>query len=372
VKRPGFVFHDLLAGYRAQEEEILAAMRRVLESGRYMLDREVRGFEDELAQYLGAPHVVGTGSGTDALELALMALGVGAGDEVVVPALTAAPTAMAVCAVGARPVFVDIDRDTYTMDPSALAAALTPRTRAVIPVHLYGQCADVPAIEAAIGDSRVAIIEDAAQAHGARLEGRMAGTLGRVGCLSFYPTKNLGAYGDAGAVVTADGELADRMRKLRSYGQIEGYDFVAAGTNARLDELHAAVLRVKLRALDQGNALRRSHADAYRSRVRSPHVRLPVVRPGCIHVYHQFVVRSAARDPLRKHLAERGVETLIHYPRALHHVAAFRDRGRSASRPIEAERAVAEIVSLPIYPELPPAALEATIGALNDFVAPGS
>jgi len=365
--RAAHAFHDLRAGYRANATRILSAVRRVLESGRYILGPEVEAFEAGLAGYLGVPHVVGTGSGTDALELVLRALDVGPGDEVVVPALTAAPTAMAVCAVGARPVLVDIDPATYTMAPGALRQALGARTRAVIPVHLYGQCADMEAIQAAIGNRDVAIIEDAAQAHGARDRGRLAGSIGRAGCFSFYPTKNLGAFGDAGAIATRDAALAERLRSLRSYGQAAGYDFLEPGRNARLDELHAAVLHVKLRSLDRVNARRRRHAARYRAGVRSPSIVLPRERPDGLHVYHQFVVRSPERDRLRAHLVAHGIETLVHYPRALHQMRAFMGRARSVERPIEAERAAAEILSLPIYPELPPRTLAATIEALNGF-----
>lgn len=361
-------FHDLKSSFLAQEDEILAAVRRVLDSGWYILGREVAAFEQEFARYVGVPHMIGTANATESLQLALMALDVGPESEVIVPALTAAPTAMAVCATGATLVFADIDPLTFTLDPAALAGALTSRTRAVIPVHLYGQCADLDAIAAALRGSRIPIIEDCAQAHGARDRGRMAGTVGALSCFSFYPTKNLGAFGDAGTVATGDAALAERLRRLRNYGQIDGYDFVQPGLNSRLDELHAAILRVKLERLDANNARRRLHARRYRDGITSSRVTLPVEREGAHHVYHQFVVRCADRDRLREHLRERGIETLIHYPRALHQVQAFAGRSRFAKRPVECERAAAEIVSLPIYPELPEAAQEAAIAAVNAFV----
>jgi len=361
------VFHDVRAGYRGQAAGILASVRRVLESGRYILDREVERFEREFARYLGVPHVVGTSSGTAALELALRALDVGAGHEVVVPALTAPATAMAVLAVGARPVFADIDPATYTLEPAALERALSRRTRAVIPVHLYGQCADMAAIGRHAAAAGVPVIEDAAQAQGARHRGRRAGTLGRLACFSFYPTKNLGAYGDAGAVATRDGALAARLRRLRVYGQSGAFAFDEPGLNARLDELQAAILRQKLRTLERGNARRRAHAARYRRGIRAAGVVLPVEAPGCHHVYHQFVVRTGARDRLRAHLAARGIESLVHYPRALHQLAALQGRGRVVGPPREAARAAAEVLSLPIYPELPPSVLRAVIAAVNAF-----
>ena len=360
-------FHDVRAGYRAQAAGLLASVRRVLESGRYILDREVERFEREFARYLGVPHVVGTSSATAALELALRVLDVGSGHEVVVPALTAPATAMAVVAVGARPVFADIDPTTYTMAPAALERALSRRTRAVIPVHLYGQCADMAAIGRRAATAGVPVIEDAAQAHGARYRGRPAGSIGRLACFSFYPTKNLGAYGDAGAVATRDGALAARLRRLRTYGQSGAFAFGEPGLNARLDELQAAILRVKLRRLERGNVRRRAHAARYRRGIRVAGITLPVEAPGCRHVYHQFVVRTAVRDRLRAHLAARGIETLVHYPRALHQLAAFQGRARIVAQPREAVRAAAEVLSLPIYPELPPSVLRAVIAAVNAF-----
>ena len=368
MRAPRAAFHDVRAGYRAQAPRIVAAVRRVLESGRYILDREGERFEAAFARYLGVPHVIGTGSGTAALELALRALDVGRGDEVVVPALTAPATAMAVAAVGARPVFADIDPATYTLAPAALERAFTKRTRAVIPVHLYGQCADMTAIGRLATSAGIPVIEDAAQAHGARYRGRRAGTIGRLACFSFYPTKNLGAYGDAGAVATREAALAARLRRLRSYGQSGAFAFSEPGLNGRLDELQAAILRLKLRGLERGNARRRAHAAHYRRGIRSPRIALPVEAAGRHHVYHQFVVRTAARDRLRTHLAARGIATLIHYPRALHELQAFEGCGRVTEPLREATRAAAEVLSLPIYPELPLAVLRAVIAAVNAFV----
>jgi len=368
-------FHDLLAGYRAQEAEILEAVRRVLESGHYILGREVAAFEAEFAAFLGVPHVVGVASATEALQVALLALELRPGDEVCVPALTAAPTAMAVLAVGAVPVLVDVDLDTCTMDPASLTAALSARTAAVVPVHLYGQCADLDAIASVIeagtraggaaAGRRVALIEDAAQAHGATDRGRMAGSMGLTAAWSFYPTKNLGTFGDGGALSTADAALATRLRRLRAYGQIEGYDFAEPGLNARLDELHAAILRVRLTRLAANNATRRATAARYLREIRNPAVVLPAVRAGCEPVWHQFVVRTERRDALATHLASRGLQTLVHYPRALSRMSALKERAVVRQPARRAERAAAQVLSLPIYPEMAPGHADEVIEAVN-------
>jgi len=372
-------FHDLLAGYRAQEADILAAVQRVLESGQYILGREVASFETEFAAVLGVPHVVGVASATEALQVALLALDVRPGDEVCIPALTAAPTAMAVLAVGAVPVLVDVDLDTYTMDPASLAAALSSRTAVVVPVHLYGQCADLDALArvvhegaedaTAAGVTRrpIAILEDAAQAHGATDQGRLAGSMGRLAAWSFYPTKNLGTFGDGGALSTADAALAARCRRLRMYGQVEGYDFAEPGLNARLDELHAAILRVRLTRLAANNATRRATAARYRREIKHPAVTLPAVRAGCEPVWHQFVVRAEKRDALAAHLASRGLQTLVHYARALSQMTALKGRAVVRQPPRRAEQAAAQVLSLPIYPEMQPGHQDEVIAAVNDW-----
>ena len=372
-------FHDLLAGYRAQEQEILAAVRRVLESGHYILGREVAGFEAEYAAFLRVPHVVGVASATEALQVALLALDVRPGDEVCIPALTAAPTAMAVLAVGATPVLVDVDLATCTMDPASLAAALSERTAVVVPVHLYGQCADLDAIARVVhertangtagGVTRrpVAILEDAAQAHGATDKGRLAGSMGRLAAWSFYPTKNLGTFGDGGALSTTDAALAARCKRLRMYGQVEGYDFAEPGLNARLDELHAAILRVRLTKLAANNATRQATAARYLREIRNPAVTLPAVRAGCEHVWHQFVVRCEQRDALAAHLAARGLQTLVHYARALSQMTALKERAVVRQPPRRAEQAAAQVLSVPIYPEMEPGHAEEVIAAVNEW-----
>jgi dTDP-4-amino-4,6-dideoxygalactose transaminase len=297
--------------------------------------------------------VVGVASGMAALELGLLALGVGAGDEVAIPAMTAVPTAMAVLSVGATPRLVDVDLATGLMDPAALEHELSERTRVVVPVHLYGQCADLAAIGAIAARRGIALLEDCAQAHGARDRDRPAGTIGTASAWSFYPTKNLGAYGDAGALATGDTALAERFARLRNYGNRGGFDFVEPGRNERLDDLHAAILRVKLRHLDAGNERRRANARRYHDALAKSAVALPVERAGAHHVYHQFVVRCERRDALRDALAKDGIPTLVHYPLALQDVPALHGRVAFRDAPTRAAEAARTIASLPIYPELP-------------------
>jgi dTDP-4-amino-4,6-dideoxygalactose transaminase len=360
-------FHDLAAQYRAHRDQIDAAVQRVLASGRYILGGEGRAFEAEFAAYLGADFAVGVGSGMAALELALLALGIGPGDEVVVPAMTAVPTAMAVVSVGARPRLADVDPTTALVEPASVARALSERTRAIVPVHLFGQCGDLDALAALAAPRGLPLLEDCAQAHGARDRGRSAGTVGVAGAFSFYPTKNLGAFGDAGAVVTSDEALAERLRRLRNYGDRGGFDFVEPGRNERLDDLQAAVLRVKLRHLDAWNDRRRAHAARYRVALADAPLALPVERPDAHHVYHQFVVRSERRDALRAHLEKEGVATLVHYPQALHEVPALRGRVAFDAPPRGAAEVARTALSLPIYPELPDADQERVIAAIRSF-----
>lgn len=360
-------FHDLGAQYRAHRAEIDAAVARVLASGEYVLGAEGRAFETEYAAWAGARFAVGVGSGMAALELALLALGVGPGDEVAIPAMTAVPTAMAVVSVGATPRLVDVELETCLLDPKSLAHEIGPRTRAVIPVHLYGQCADLDAIGEVAARHGVAVIEDCAQAHGARDRGRPAGTVGAAGAVSFYPTKNLGAFGDAGALVTNDAALAERFARLRNYGNRGGFDFLEPGRNERLDELHAAVLRAKLGHLDAWNERRRANAARYHEALAGCAVALPAERPSAHHVYHQFVVRCERRDALRAHLAERGVPTLVHYPLALQDVAALQGRAVFREPPRRAAEAARTILSLPIYPELPAEHQSRVIEAVRSF-----
>jgi dTDP-4-amino-4,6-dideoxygalactose transaminase len=346
-------FLDLKAAYRELQAELDAAARRVLASGRYVMGPELEAFEAEFAAYCGARHCVGVANGLDALHLILRALGVGAGDEVIVPSHTFIATWLAVSYAGARPVPVEPDTRTYNLDPDLLEAAITSRTRAIIPVHLYGHPADMDPINALASKHGVAVIEDAAQAQGARYRGRRAGSLGRAAGFSFYPGKNLGALGDAGAVVTSDAALADRVRILRNYGSSVRYTHEAKGFNARLDELHAALLRVKLPRLDEWNARRQRVASLYRQALAdAPALTLPSVAEGAEPAWHLFVVRHAARDDLQARLAEARVGTLIHYPCPPHLQPAYAELGFARGAFPRAERMATEVLSLPIGPHV--------------------
>ena len=341
--------------YLAHRAGIDAAIDNVLTNGRYILGPEVAAFEEEFARYCEVKHAVAVGSGTEALHVALAAMGAGAGDEVITTAHTAVATASAIRLCGATPVFVDVEPGTWTVDPKLVAAAITPKTKAIVPVHIYGQPADLAPI-LALG---VPVLEDCAQAHGARYGGRRVGSLGILGAFSFYPTKNLGAIGDGGAVVTNDDELAKRMRLLREYGWAERYVSSTDGWNTRLDELQAAILRVKLRHLDDDNARRRAIAKRYDEALTA----IPVVRDGVEHVYHLYVITSGRRDALQQHLRERGIGALVHYPVPVHKQPAY---ATNDSLP-NTERAAATVLSLPMYPELKPDEQEQVIKAVLEF-----
>jgi dTDP-4-amino-4,6-dideoxygalactose transaminase len=342
---------DPAAEYRELQSELDAALRAVLATGQFILGPQGEALEHELAAQLDVAHAVAVGSGTDALHLALRAAGVGPGDEVVVPAFTFVATAEAVSHAGAYPVFADIDPATYTLDPASLEAAITPRTRAVIVVHLYGQSADLAAIAGIAARHGLRLIEDCAQAIGADFEGKPVGGWGDAGCFSFYPTKNLGGWGDGGLVTTHDGALAERVRRLRHHGSRIPYRHETVGYNSRLDELQAAVLRVKLRHLARWNERRRAIATAYRRLLAGVPVGLPAEHGRGRHVYHQFTIRSPARDRLREALAARGIASAVYYPLALHRQPAYAAQSCSAPLPA-AERAAREVLSLPIYPQL--------------------
>ena len=345
---------------RRQHERILPemerALARVLQSGRFILGGELEAFESELATYLGARHAVGVGSGTDALQLALRACGVGPGDRVITSPLTAVPTVCAIVQAGATPVFVDVDETTLTIDPDRLADYLRdnagPDVKAVIPVHLYGHPADMGAILEIARRFELSVIEDAAQAMGATCCGKMAGTLGDLGCFSFYPTKNLGACGDAGMVVTDDDELAERVRLSRNYGERSKNESATFGINSRLDEMQAAILRAKLPNLDRWNERRRILAEIYHGLLGETSLVLPTQKPECSHVYHLYVVRSRMRDALRAYLASRDIDTSIHYPKPVHLQEAYAELGYGRGAFPASERACSEIVSLPLNPEL--------------------
>lgn len=345
---------DLQAAHEELQAELEAAALAVLRGGWYVLGENVSRFEAEFAAWLGLPAgaAVGVNSGSDALLLALLACGIGPGDEVIVPSHTAVATVAAVELSGGRPVFADIRPDTFTLDPASVRSALTPRTRAIVPVHLYGQTADMAAILEIARQHGLRVVEDCAQAHGARYQGRLAGTMGDLACFSFYPTKNLGAAGDGGLVVSGDPELAERARLLRQYGWRERYVSEVAGLNSRLDELQAALLRVKLPHLDGWNRRRRQLAARYDQLLAGSGVTTPAVAAGNEHVYHLYVVRSARRDALRERLAQAGIGAAIHYPVPVHWQPAYRRLAPTDGSLRETERAAGEILSLPMYPQM--------------------
>jgi dTDP-4-amino-4,6-dideoxygalactose transaminase len=341
---------DLAAEYGELGDELSAALKKVVASGRFILGPEGEALEKEVAAYLGVAHAVAVANGTDALHLAVRAAGIGPGDEVITPSFTFIATAEAAAYVGARVVFADIDSATYNLDPASVEAAITPATRAVIAVHLYGQCADLAALTAICKRRNLVLIEDCAQAIGADFDGRRAGGWGALGCFSFYPTKNLGAYGDAGMVTTNDAKLAQAVRMLRHHGSRETYRHEMVGYNSRLDELQAALLRVKLRSLDRWNAQRREHAALYRRELAEAPVGLPAEHGRGAHVYHQFTIRSGKRDALRDALTRRGIASAIYYPIPGHRQPAFSNA--VAGELPASDSAAREVLSLPIYPQL--------------------
>lgn len=341
------------ASYLAHKQEIDEAVSRVLESGWYILGKEVEAFEAEFADYLDVEHAIGVASGTDAIELALRALGVGIGDAVATVSHTAVATVAAILRCGAEPRFIDVG-EYFTMNPESLAEVLglCPNIKAVVVVHLYGQMADMPVILESAKKHNVMVIEDCAQAHGASLKGKKAGSWGDIGCFSFYPTKNLGALGDAGAVVTKDDKLAEHVRILRQYGWRKRYISDEQGVNSRLDEIQAAVLRVKLKHLDSDNDKRREVTVSYREYLKDTPMQLPKENPCIKHVYHQFVIQSPKRDLLAERLRAAGVATAIHYPAAVHQQPAY---SRSVYCPLDlvvTEKIIPMILSLPMFPEL--------------------
>jgi dTDP-4-amino-4,6-dideoxygalactose transaminase len=343
---------DLKAQYQSIRPVVDAAIRRVIERSTFILGPETAQFEQAFAQYVGAKRAVGLASGTAALQLALLACGIGQGDEVITTALTFVATAETVSHTGAKPVFVDIDPRTYNLDPNRVEAALTPRTRAIVPVHLYGQPAEMDSLLDIARRHNLWLIEDAAQAHGAAYQGRRCGSIGHLACFSFYPAKNLGAYGDAGAVTGNDEDLLAKVSKLRDHGRTSKYQHDELGYGERLDALQAAVLGVKLSYLDEWNEARRGHAKLYTRLLEDSEVVTPVEAPDAHHVYHLFVVRTPRRDALIAHLQAHGIEVGVHYPVPLHRQPVYLKRGYADVVLPEAERAATEVLSLPMYPEL--------------------
>lgn len=363
---------DPRASYLAHKDAIDAAVSRVLSRGPYIKGGEVDAFEEAFAAHVGAPHAVGVGSGTDALQLALRACGIGHGDEVITVSHTAVATVAAIELAGATPVLVDIDPVTYTLDPRQLDAARSPRTRAIVPVHLYGHPADLDPVLDFAGRHDLRVIEDCAQSHGARYRGRRTGAWGDLAAFSFYPTKNLGAMGDAGMVVTRDADLAARVRLLSEYGWRERYVSAVPGLNSRLDPIQAAILAAKLPHLDEDNERRRRLAATYQAILEPAGLRVPTEHAGAAHVYHQYVLRVGDREKLRERLRRRGIDTLVHYPVPIHLQPAYRGRLLAAGPLDASERAAAEVLSLPMYPELPLESARAVAEAILQECAPGA
>ncbi len=367
--RPGIPFVDLATENRSIAAEINAAVAGVLAGGHFILGPQVEAFERAFAEFSGVAHAIGVSSGLDALRLALLALDIGSGDEVILPANTYIATALAVSSVGASPVLVDCDPHTYLLDPAEVEAVITPRSRAVIPVHLTGQAADMDPLLKLAARHGLPLIEDAAQAHGAAYKGRPCGSIGAMGCFSFYPSKNLGAYGDGGMVTTNDADLARRVRRLRNYGQEAKYYHLEKGLNARLDTLQAAILLVKLGHLPAWNNARARHAATYRKLLGGfESLNLQQQATCSTHVWHLLVIESDERDRLHDHLTAAGVGTGIHYPVPIHLQPAYADLGYRRGAFPNAERLADRVLSLPMYPELSTGQVEVVADAVGQFL----
>jgi len=365
---PQVPFVDLTAQYETIKEEISASIQAVLSQCNFILGSHVEEFEKSFAAFAAVKHAVGVASGLDALRLGLMSLDIGSGDEVLLPANTFIATALAVSATGATPVLVDCDPGTYNIDVSLIERSITPRTRAIIPVHLAGQSADMDPILAIADKWGLYVIEDAAQAHGALYKGRPCGSVGHVGCFSFYPGKNLGAYGDGGMVVTNDAARAKRLRMLRNYGQEVKYEHLEKGLNSRLDTLQAAVLQAKLPHLGRWNQSRAAHAETYREELTGAgDLTFQQRVPYSNHVYHLFIVETESRDDLKRYLSERGVQVGIHYPVPIHLQKAYADLGYEMGSFPQSERLARRALSLPMYPEMQRDQILYTTGLIHQF-----
>jgi dTDP-4-amino-4,6-dideoxygalactose transaminase len=359
-------FFDMIRQYKSIEDEVNDAISSVLNGGKYVLAENVEAFEREFAQYLGVKYAVGVASGTEAIQLALMALGIGRGDEVITVSNTAVPTVSAVSLAGATPVLCDIDPSTLTIDIEKVKDRINKNTRAILPVHLYGMPVDMNRLSVIAEKMSIPLIEDACQAHGASIHDKKVGGFVALGCFSFYPTKNLGCYGDGGAVVTNDGELYDKLKLLRNYGQRDRYIHEVKGLNSRLDELQAAILMVKLKKLDGWNLQRIKLAGCYNELILNKDViKLPRV-DGFTNVYHLYVIRHPRRDKLMQYLAQNGVQTLIHYPIPIHLQRSYAELGSKGDFPVS-EKACNEVLSLSLYPELKEAELEYISDLINKF-----
>ena len=360
---------DLTRQYRAIKDEIDRAVLDVLAAGVYINGPNVRALEDEIARYAGTQHAVALNSGTDALHLALRALDIGPGDEVITTPFTFVATTEAIGMVGATPVFADIDPRTFNLDPSSIERAVTPRTRAILPVHLYGLMSGMDEVLAIAGRHGLPVVEDCAQAIGAQWEGRPAGSIGTIGCFSFFPSKNLGAYGDGGMLVTDDAEIAAHVKRLRAHGAAVKYYHDELGVNSRLDEIQAAILRVKLQHLDEWIDARRASAARYSSSLNKlSGVETPSAPASSRHVYHQYTVRVGEREEVARALEQRGIQTMIYYPVPLHLQAVHSPLGYGMGDFPEAETAAIEVLSLPMFPELEEAEVDRTIEALESAI----
>ena len=365
---------DLLGQYQKIKPEINEAVMHVLTSTQFIMGKEVGEFECAAAGYLGVKYAIGCASGTDALQIAMMAMGIGGGDEVITSPFTFVATAETIVLLGATPVYVDIEPRTYNIDPSKIERVITAKTKAIIPVDLYGQAADMDPIMEIARKHRLKVIEDAAQAFGAEYKGRKTGSLGDVACISFFPSKNLGACGDAGMITTNDDQLAERIRMVSLHGSRKKYQHEILGVNSRLDTLQAAILRVKLKYLDGWNRLRQEFAAMYSARLRDSSVMTPYVMPGCTHIYHQYSVRvpnhsTKTRDALVAHLKSREIPTAVHYPIPLHLQKAFAYLGKKAGDYPVSETVASEIFSLPMHTELDEAQIDYITGEIKSFLA---
>jgi len=343
------------------------AIKRVFDRGQFIFGPELEAFEEEFGKFCGVPYAIGCASGTEAIALSLMALGIGSGDEVITVPNTALPTVAAIAMTGARPVFVDVEPHGLLMNPDHLEAAITSRTRALLPVHLYGQAADMDPILEIARRHNLAVVEDACQAHGAKYKNRICGTFGDIGCFSFYPTKNLGAYGDAGLAITSNKDLGQRLRMLRNYGNTGGYTFILKGINSRLDEIQAATLRVKLHYLKKWNETRRQLASRYGKALSELPLTLPEELPNRYHVYHLYVIRCNERNRLQEYLSSQGIQSLIHYPVPIHLQAAYEDLGYQRGDFPVAEKAINQVLSLPLYPGISYQTIDLITEAIRDF-----
>lgn len=362
-------FVDLRAQHDSIRKELFDTITQIIDTSSFIMGQAIKDFEPKFSEFCGCKYTIGVSSGTSALHLALWALGVGPGDEVITIPHTFIATAEAISLRGAKPVFVDIDLDSFTMDVSKLEAAITPKTKAVIPVHLYGHPTDMDPLLEIAEKHDLKVIEDCAQSHGAEYKGKRVGTMGDAGCFSFFPGKNMGAMGDAGAVTTNDDALATKVNKLRNHGRLGKYEHEMVGYNERMDTLQAAILNVKLPHLNDWNTARREHAAQYCTGLAGADLVLPSVKPGCQHVYHLFVIKHPKRDVLQKFLKEKGIATGVHYPLPLHLQPAYADLKYQEGDFPATERAAKEILSLPMYPEMTSAMVEEVAAAVREFAA---